>query len=89
MQTLLITLLTLSTGVLSYALVNLLKKYEKLEQEIENLEETFLQTYLRMKEIDTMGAFASDDEVGGVFDDLKDVIYKTQKLLEDGKKKEG
>ena len=55
MQTLLITLLTLSTGVLSYALVNLLKKYEKLEQEIENLEETFLQTYLRMKEIDTMG----------------------------------
>ena len=89
METLLITLLAIATAVLSYALVNLLKKYEKLESEVEDLEETFLKAYLKMKEIDDRGAFASDDEVGSVFDDLKDVIYKTQKLLEDGQKKEG
>ena len=32
METLLITLLTLSTGVLSYALVNLLKKYTEFQE---------------------------------------------------------
>ena len=42
-----------------------------------------------MKDIDTIGAFESDDEVGAVFDDLKDVIYQTENILNNGKKKEG
>lgn len=93
------TLLTLSIIInigLAYAIFNILKKYELLEDEIETsqdniefLESLFTSTYEKMKEIDERGAFATDDEVGGVFDDLKSVIYQTQNILENGKKKEG
>ena len=36
-----------------------------------------------MKEIDTLGAFESDDEVGSTFDMLKEEINNLDNLLED------
>lgn len=93
---LLFTLSILINIVLGFAVYNILKKYELLEDEIqtsenniEYLESLFTSAYEKMKEIDERGAFATDDEVGGVFDDLKSVIYQTQNILQNGKKKEG
>jgi hypothetical protein len=34
-----------------------------------------------MKEIDSTGAFESDDEVGSTFQDLKNLISNNQKIL--------
>lgn len=96
MTTLLLTLSIIINIGLGYAVYNILKKYELLEDEIDSnqaniefLENLFTSAYEKMKAIDERGAFATDDEVGGVFDDLKDIIYQTQNILQNGKKKEG
>jgi hypothetical protein len=96
MTTILLTLSIIINIGFAYAVYNLLKKYELLEDEvdtsinnIEYLESLFTTSYEKMKEIDERGAFATDDEVGSVFDDLKSIIYQTQNILNNGKKKEG
>lgn len=75
---------------LGYIVWNLLVKLEKYEQLIE-IQETKLQynldkliaMYVAMKEIDSNGAFESDDEVGTIFNDLKDTIEKNLKEIEE------
>ena len=54
-----------------YVNYNLFRKLEVLEDEIENNLTIFKGIYNTMKEIDSTGAFQSDDEVGSVFADLK------------------
>jgi hypothetical protein len=69
---------------------NLFRKLEVLEDEIENNLTIFKGIYNTMKEIDSTGAFQSDDEVGSVFADLKEIVEKNEQLLnsEFGKKEE-
>ena len=75
---------------LGYIVWNLLVKLEKYEQLIE-IQETKLQynldkliaMYVAMKEIDSNGAFESDDEVGTIFTDLKETIEKNLKEIEE------
>lgn len=83
-----ITILVFLT--LGYIIWNLLKKLEKLEELVET-QDTKLQfnvdkliaMYITMKEIDSNGAFESDDEVGIIFTDLKDLIEKNLKEIEE------
>lgn len=96
MTTLILTLSIIGNIGLGYALYNILKKYELLEDEVDTsqnnlefLESLFTSAYEKMKAIDDRGAFATDDEVGAVFDDLKSIIYQTQNILQNGQKKEG
>jgi hypothetical protein len=61
-----------------------------LEDEIESNLNIFKGIYKTMKDIDSTGAFESDDEVGSVFADLKNIVERNEQLLnsEFGKKEE-
>jgi hypothetical protein len=73
-----------------YVNYNLFRKLEVLEEEIESNLNIFKGIYTTMKEIDSTGAFESDDEVGSVFADLKNIVERNEQLLnsEFGKKEE-
>ena len=57
------------------------KNKQNLEEEIEKNLAIFTGIYSTIKEIDSTGAFESDDEVGSVFGDLKSIIERNEKLL--------
>ena len=73
-----------------YVNYNLFRKLEVLEDEIESNLNIFRGIYKTMKDIDSTGAFESDDEVGSVFADLKNVVERNEQLLnaEFGKEEE-
>ena len=80
MQTIIITILTLSTATLSYAVWNLLKKLESYEDFINdelNRNEALLEA---LRQIDNRQMFEKDDEVGSIFYQIKETIerFKTQ-----------
>ena len=80
MEIILITILTISTAVLSYAVYNLLKKLESYEDFIEdevNRNEALLEA---LRQIDQREMFEKDDEVGSIFYQIKETIerFKTQ-----------
>lgn len=85
-------------------ILNLLKKNEVYEDEIEklytqieesekNLEKVYGHIYTAlstMRFIDSLGIFENDDEVGTVFQELKEIVYELNSLIyedEDGEKK--
>jgi len=76
-----IIILVLLIAALGYASWNLLRKLEVLENIIEENTETYVQILNAMKEIDSTGAFESDDEVGSTFTDLKNLIEKNKNIL--------
>ena len=65
-----------------YIIVNLYNKVDFLEQVLDGTYLTIKDTIDKMKEIDTLGAFESDDEVGSTFDMLKEEIDNLDNLLE-------
>jgi hypothetical protein len=76
-----IIILTLFITALGYACWNLLRKLEKLEEVLEQNTDSYIQIYNVMKEIDSTGAFESDDEVGSTFSDLKNLIDRNKNVL--------
>ena len=64
-----------------YGIYNLLNKLERYEDVIAMNTDTYIQILNAMKEIDSTGAFESDDEVGSTFTDLKTLIEKNQQIL--------
>lgn len=72
-----------------YVNYNLFRKLEVLEDEIESNLNIFKGIYKTMKEIDSTGAFESDDEVGSVFADLKNIVERNEQLLNSEFGKEG
>ena len=64
-----------------YAIYNLLNKLERYEDVIAMNTDNYIQILNAMKEIDSTGAFESDDEVGSTFQDLKNLISNNQKIL--------
>ena len=66
-----------------YVIINLYNKVDFLEQVLDGTYATIQDTINKMKEIDTLGAFESDDEVGSTFDMLKEEINNLDNLLED------
>ena len=87
-----VTIIIISSLLLAslYVNYNLFRKLEILEEEIEKNLAIFTGIYSTIKEIDSTGAFESDDEVGSVFGDLKSIIERNEKLLnsEFGKEEE-
>jgi len=68
--------------ILAYSTFNLMRKVEscedavlETEDEIAELRTKIKSTIDRMREIDSKGGFESDDEVGSVFDGLKEIVY--------------
>ena len=79
-----------STAVFGYSAYNLMRKneeYEDLVSELEKSNEEYELLFMdmkrtlndsasRMRQIDRLGSFESDDEVGHVFRELKDIVEK-------------
>ena len=66
-------ILIITTTVLAFALFNLLKKNETLEDFISKQSEAVNACDQRLKQIDSKGIFYSDDEIGWFFKELKKI----------------
>jgi hypothetical protein len=73
--------------VLGIGVRNLLKQNEQLEDDLVNyitgMRNLSFRTLESMREIDSRGAFESDDEVGSVFSDLKTVVEHLNERIEE------
>ncbi len=76
-----IIILTLLIAALGYGCWNLIKKLETYEDMLEENTQTYIEILNAMKEIDSTGAFESDDEVGSTFQDLKNLIERNKNVL--------
>jgi len=80
-----IALLVLSNIFFIWKGTQLVKQVEDAVNETDNVTDETLIVLERMlsemKEIDIRGSFESDDEVGVVFNELKDIIQKYQNKL--------
>jgi len=68
--------------ILAYSTFNLMRKVEgcedavlEAEDEITKIKIKIRDTIERMRRVDSKGGFESDDEVGTVFDGLKEIVY--------------
>jgi hypothetical protein len=65
--------LTIIITAMSFALINLLKKNEKLEDFIAKQSDAVNQCDVRLKQIDDKGIFYSDDQIGWFFKEVKKI----------------
>jgi len=72
-------LLVLAEG---YVIWNLTRKTELLETWIENFSDRVSQVQSDLKDIDSTGHFESDDEIGAIFDSIKDIINDLNNFVE-------
>ena len=66
-------ILIITTTILGFALYNLLKKNETLEDFIAKQSEAVNECDKRLKEIDNKNIFYSDDEIGWFFKEVKKI----------------
>ena len=66
-------ILTILTTILGFALYNLLKKNETLEDFIAKQSEAVNECDKRLQQIDDKGIFYSDDEIGWFFKEVKKI----------------
>jgi len=72
-------LLVLAEG---YVIWNLNRKTELLETWIENFGDKVSQVQDDLTTIDSTGHFESDDEIGAIFDSIKDIINDLNNFVE-------
>ena len=84
-----IILLLIASIAMSYSIWNLIKQNEDLEDtviyyqtKLSNLRQQVLDMEIQLKEIDIRGSFASDDEVGFVFKEIKEMSSDLTKAIE-------
>tara|TARA_Y100000592_G_scaffold20024_1_gene30752 strand:- start:352 stop:606 length:255 start_codon:yes stop_codon:yes gene_type:complete len=65
--------LTITITILGFALYNLLKKNETLEDFITKQSDAVNECNKRLQQIDNKGMFQSDDEIGWFFTELKKI----------------
>lgn len=82
----LVILLTIFVIILSYTSYNLYKKLLFFEDKFYQIENDIKLSIKYMKAIDLNGAFESDDEVGQVFDQMKNIVYSLEEILYEEKK---
>ena len=71
----------LIVAVLVYAIINLVKQTEQLEDQVsyyidvvDAVREKVLDVQVQLKEIDIKGSFEADDEVGFVFKEIQELV---------------
>jgi hypothetical protein len=77
-----IVVLGLLVLVEGYVIWNLTRKTELLETWIENFSDRVSQVQQEMNDIDSTGHFESDDEIGSIFDSIKDIINDLNNFVE-------
>lgn len=60
--------------VVTVGMIRGLKKVELYESIFENVKTRANMAYTQMKEVDTLGAFEADDDVGAIFDEIKALV---------------
>ena len=65
-----------------YIIWNLMRKTELLETWIEDFCDRITRVQQELKDIDSTGHFEADDEVGSIFDSIKEVINELNDLTE-------
>ena len=70
------------TLTLSYAVYNLLVKQEQLEEWVEDYIDRINEVNTKIRQIDYKGYFEVDDEVGQVFEQLKQEVQSLEELTE-------
>tara|TARA_Y100001951_G_C11199745_1_gene216427 strand:- start:181 stop:447 length:267 start_codon:yes stop_codon:yes gene_type:complete len=70
------------TITLSYAVYNLLIKQEQLEDWVEDYITKINEVNTKIRQIDYKGYFEVDDEVGQVFEQLKEEVQSLEELTE-------
>ena len=76
------------TLTLSYAVYNLLVKQEQLEEWVEDYIDKINEVNTKIRQIDYKGYFEVDDEVGQVFEQLKNEVQSLEELTEVEEKEE-
>ena len=77
-----ITLLGLLVLAEGYVIWNLTRKTELLETWIENFGDRVSQVQSDLNDIDSSGHFESDDEIGAIFEGIKEVINELNDFTE-------
>ena len=72
-------LLVLTEG---YVIWNLTRKTELLETWIEDFTDRISRVQQELSDIDSTGHFESDDEIGSIFDSIKEVINELNDFTE-------
>ena len=72
----------ISTLTLGYTTWNQMQKVERLEDWIENYSSRIVQTKNVLDELDSEGKFESDDEIGVVFEGIKDAVNELNTITE-------
>ena len=70
------------TIALSYAVYNLLLKQEQLEDWVEDYIDRINEVNRKIRQIDYKGYFEVDDEVGQVFEQIKNEVQSLEELTE-------
>ena len=65
-----------------YVIWNLTRKTELLETWVENFSDRIARVQQELKDIDSTGHFEADDEIGSIFEGIKEVINELNDLTE-------
>ncbi len=66
----------------TYVIWNLMRKTELLETWVEDFSDRIVRVQEELTEIDSTGHFESDDEIGAIFDSIKDIINDLNNFVE-------
>tara|TARA_B100000214_G_C23742826_1_gene524045 strand:+ start:159 stop:419 length:261 start_codon:yes stop_codon:yes gene_type:complete len=66
-----------------YVVWNLLNKVELLETWVEDFSDRVATTWKDIRDIDSTGHFEADDEVGTIFNSIKDTIQELNNYVEE------
>ena len=72
---------TIAFIVEGYVIWNLMKKTELLETWVEDFTQRIETVQTDLKVIDEKGAFEADDEVGTIFEQIKETVNKLDNLI--------
>jgi hypothetical protein len=75
-------LLTIIILTLGWTTFNLTRKVERLETWVEDYAERIQNTQDVLKEIDQKGTFEADDEIGVVFQSIKETVDELNEITE-------
>ena len=73
---------TIISIVLGWTTYNQLQKVERLEEWVEEYSQKIIDTKTTLDLLDSEGKFESDDEIGTVFDGIKDAVNDLNKITE-------
>ena len=73
-------ILGITTITFGYTSFNLFRKVERLEDWVEDYSQRIVDADDKMTQLDSEGKFESDDEIGVVFDGIRDTIKDLTKI---------